>query len=388
MNERPPLKIIGVARYTSSVPAFALPIVARDKDSPELFVQVLGADNRTIEAMREVEGMNASHYTPVDGPEIHAGRPYVHAFVCKDNRLVLGPIEEIKTFLRIALSDKTTPLTTKLSIAEFMNLHEDVSIYRSAINIDIANSLGVIAGKEYQDTAVRGRLWEILDSAATSPDAKARISKIRPAVFARVTDAGIVIDIDAIDPKDINVKADQIVRRLSSEFGNTSFKVDDIERVDLSKIGNLDNPTVGGLLSAIQLSKRQEERLALLIRSILVYPSVGLELLSGYSDPAGFTDRIAGLLRNLFRGSAYQMPTSQRELAVAKLIKPIFTASYPLRRGVLLHDLAMHLSDFDHISGELSRVLSNSSAKDVHAYRSRIAQLIADRSPASVNSSR
>jgi hypothetical protein len=129
-------------------------------------------------------------------------------------------------------------------------------------------------------------------------------------------------------------------------------------------------------LGDIRRKVRQEERIALLLREILGNRRFGLELLDSYEPRAKFEQSAVERLKQEF-GHATLFETNDA-IAAAKLVEPLFTASFPFNRGYLLEYLSQHLGWFRYANETIGKKLSETQSFYVHQHAGQIRQNLND----------
>jgi hypothetical protein len=368
------LRIIGVLRYVDFVPAFGLP-VACNEDGQSLWIQVRQEHSQIISGFESLEKTAIDALDLADGPPVAVGGRYIHAFIGRNDQLYLDTIESLASFLGVTLNRVSTPLVTKLAICEQLGDITGERTFREKLTRDLAQSLGLASARAYKNSAIRARFWEILGRASVSAEAYERVQTRRSRLLASIDDAGeITLDASAIDLNDVRLPISEIASQLASEFQDASSDRPRLPRVDLSSARNLLNPTALAVISAVELSPRQEERVALLMRSVMVYPTVGAEAIHQYRDQAAFANKALEYLRQ--RLKMEQASESERGLILARAVPRLYTDSYPLQRGKLLYYLSVHLRDFPEIRDAILTALDRSTARDVEMYREDIERVL------------
>ena len=118
--------------------------------------------------------------------------------------------------------------------------------------------------------------------------------------------------------------------------------------------------------------QRQEERIAILISEILRNRRTGIGFLRNYVPRAKFERYVVEYLKRAF-GRA-ELSEHDDEIVVAKLVKPLYTASFPFNRGYLLEYLSRYLGGFRHINHAIGQKLSETRSVYVHEHAHQIRQ--------------
>ncbi len=121
---------------------------------------------------------------------------------------------------------------------------------------------------------------------------------------------------------------------------------------------------IGPTISKIQKLRRQECRLAFVLKLLLTEPALGKTVLSQYSDKASFANRGLNIVRN-----AVSMTPRVTELEIANILSKIVSTAYPLQKGRLLFDFSEYLSEFKHIAMAIDEITNRSNSVYVEEYR-------------------
>jgi hypothetical protein len=372
----PSYRVVGAMRLCGHHPSFAL-VVASATGTVGFVLPVMAPNSQKIEGFTALSGTDAADVEPVAGPALRVGDDYVHAFIDKLGGLHLGTVAELRVPFNQALRDRDAALSVKLEIAEQLGVAERTNDLREELVASLSDSFGGHAGRSFENSAARGRLWDIVEGAARDADALARVRKARIHLSARIgATGGLEIQLDAVDPQDLTLSFDEVRAVMAGTFVKAR---DDFHmpRADLSQLPNSADPTATTILEAVFRSPRQEERLAIMLRSLILYPAPAQQALDRYNDRAQMAKNAAIFLRSATSDIPMDQGEEIRERAVSGLIRRLVTDSYPRRRGVMLYYLAEHLSDFDLVAREIRDIVMASAARDIEVVRERILQAIA-----------
>ncbi|HEX4712842.1 hypothetical protein [Phenylobacterium sp.] len=368
-------RIISVLRYSDFHPAFGLPVAVLPGDD-KLWVQVRDQFSQRIVDFHAIEDVSVTTVDRIADIGVKVGRPYVHAFFDRQGQLYLDTAEGLRTILRIAFESPATPLSTKLAISEQLADAPAQKLVREDLLEIFSKVFGAAAARSYENSAVRSRFWALLESAAVSAEVRERIQRLRPRLLASVGDYGkITVDASLLNPSDLTIELKEIVAKLAGEFRGISGHVGKLPRVDLSSVRNLHDPTAIAIINAVKLSPRQEERVALLMRGVLLHPLSGMEALRLHRESASFARTATEYMRQSL--DAGPIDEKGREIILAKAVRRLFTDCFPLQRGKLLYYLAVHLGEFPILRSAISASLDRSHAFSVERYRSDTAEVLA-----------
>jgi hypothetical protein len=365
-------KIVGIVPYTAFYPAFALPILAHDDRPGVFFVQVMSETSQEVINFIRLDDFDEDDLTIRALGTVALGENYNHAFIDRRGEVYLDTIVGLRQLLLAAVNRSITPLTTKLAILEQLGDVQRQAEVRAKLVQSISDRLGAQAGAAYRQSTLRSRFWDLLVAAAANPPAADRIRRVRPRLDAQFSPGGAIdVEVSALDvDRDLNASLSSIVCQLSHEFGGETYEPQ-LRRIDLSEFGT--DPTSDDILRAVQSSPRQEERVAILIRALLVHPTAGLSALRRVNDNARYACAVVEKLR---RRVGENMHDRQQELVIASLIPKMLSDAYPMRRGEMAYYLAAHLADFPYIASVLSDRMARSNDVSFSRYRPAIEEML------------
>lgn len=370
------MKIVGVLRVCDYRPTFAL-AVARNSSDSNLWIQVSAPASDLIERFTLLPEADVSDVQEVDGPSVEIGDKYIHAFIDRAGGLYLDSANELRVVLNVALNDPQTPGVVRLTISELLHDQLRSVELRNALATDLSNSFGYESGQAFLSSSATGKLWEILELNALNEAALERIRRSRGRVSARIQNGTTEIDISAISAADLRISEEDIARHLGIAMGELSFS-SDMPRANLSGLPDSTEPTVLTIMEAMRRSPRQEERLAILLRALILHPAPALTAMDRYVDPAQMANQAIASLKKM-TADFQDQPEIRRQIIIASLMRTIFRDAYPRRRGALLFYFAEHLSDFPEVADALQQLLRNSRADAVEVLRDRIERALANR---------
>jgi hypothetical protein len=356
------LRIFSVISYVDAFPAFVMPL-AIDTASGNVYVQILGSDLQTVIGFSQLDDIDLSSLEVIADIPIEIGDKYIHGFVDRNNELYLNSSDELFNIFSASLNDPRTPYIIKILICEQMRRWDDATYNRNFLLRNINDSFGRSVASNYENSSITAKLWELLE-----------IVQARRFLHARARpDRTIELDLSAIDPTaDLRVSVDHIANILSNEFLGTNFLLPKVPVVNLSMISGLHDPTVETIISAIKTSPRQEERISILMRAILIHPESGRGALTAYDDKAKFANSAIEIMRRALEPDEVWQQEKSRELTLANIVPKLFTRSYPLRRGEILFYLASYLKEFPNIKFAIRDVAMRSQSHDVLTMREQI----------------
>jgi hypothetical protein len=363
------VEIIGAALICNFHPSFAIAI-GKHPARPGYWAQILNPSSQKIIGFAP---LSEDYFEDINFVEaniqISTGDIYIHAFLDKSGSLYLDTAKNLQVLFGVALNDPATASPVKLSISENMDKIYRVRQFRSGVADAVAVSFGGYAGQSLSNSTARSSLWDLLEAAAVDDHARRRIQNVRSRLLARISNDGSVdVDLTFLNPEDINVTVEEIVSRLQGNLGRRRGGLE-MPRVDLSRLPSSADPTIITILDAVKRSPRQEERIAILIRSLILHPLPALRAMEIYKDSAQMAQSGVAMLRDRFAHGSENLNEYWLVSQLVPIIRRLISGAYPRRRGVMLFYFAEHLSDFPPIAGVLRQVLDGTSARDVEELR-------------------
>ena len=364
-------RIVGILRLCDYQPALAAVVVERS-DFEGLWYQSSCALTKKVIGFTQVSDVDLAEIESMPGPNVSEGDDYVHAFIDWKSRLHFGSASELTVQFDIAMSMKVTSTSVKLSLSDLKPNRSARNELRKKAAAEVSSQFGQGSSKLFVDSILRGQLWMVLEDAASGSESLRRIKKMRHLLSATLDKAGdLAINISALDPSDIRVGTDEIIDHMRQEFGLLSPPFD-LPVANLSGLPNSAEPDIMTITEAITRSPRQEERLAILLRSLLLYPAPAIQVLERYEDEAKMARAAVDLLRYYNARSYFGSSERERELRIAQIIPRIVSDAYPLRRGEMIYYLAVHLRDFSHIADTIRNLLSRSNSQNIAVIKEKI----------------
>lgn len=370
-------KIIGAIRLCDFSPSFAL-AVAVCENEPGYWLQVISPESEKILEFTALGHDDSTGVVRLTERPISIGDDYVHAFIERMGGVHIGTTKELNLQFRAALNSSKTSTPVKLTLSEHLGDRTRAKELRQNLFEEVAETFGNLAGESFVNSAARCQLWSILEREAVDRDALERIRRMRSHLTAKVLQDGTVqIDLHAIQPADIRIDFVEVEASMQAEFrdgGPPSTPV-----ADLTGLPSSDAPTVITILAALDRSPRQEERLAILLRSLILYPDVTRQAVERYEDPAQMARNAIHHLRSTM--DYLSGDEQSRQGWIAKLVPKLVSDAYPRRRGMILYYLAVHLGDFRSISAQIHHWVSKSVAFDVVGMSEQILGALEEREP-------
>lgn len=134
-------------------------------------------------------------------------------------------------------------------------------------------------------------------------------------------------------------------------------------------------PKAEAALRRINAAPRQEERLAMVLKTLIIDPFVGHLVLAKYqTDKAKFATNCLMHLRAISQNNGDDQYEASR--LAARLIGYAIPRAYPLSKGMLLLMLAKHLSEFYLPNTTIRSFLDRSRSMFVNPYRPEIGRML------------
>jgi hypothetical protein len=262
-----------------------------------------------------------------------------------------------------ALAERSAAEAVKLKTSEFKNQEQAVRWFIDAVIIaELFNTLA----ETYvpQQEKARDRLFEnalvsvrfnkgrlVIELPSALLDGKARLSKNRSFRLGKVLELARVAT-----GRDLDLTAAATPRAAKTFDVTTQIRVDNVA-AEINKLS------------------RQEQRLSVLIRTILDDPPAGELLLSQYSDSAKFASNSARLLRGVLENAE---DYSNLELQIAKVIPTLLTRAFPRQRGRLLVELAHGMSRHRRIASVIRGIVLKSRSNEIQSVREVVLKNLAE----------
>jgi hypothetical protein len=373
------LPVVECLPYRVGKPGFALPLLAHPDHVRLRLVQEIDEYRNVVCGFQVLEDYSADDAVALTGPFSTLGGEPIHVFIAETGGLHAGRLDEISPFLNDFVNRCPHEHAVILQIRELIGTDQQKRDARLAVRRDINRAAGAsAAGSFYEGDVLRTVLWQHILETAADEDAAKRILRVRPRLSALIQPGGYIeLDLRALDVRDY-ARVDQasLREKLSAEFSQTSGDDLPAPHHDIKPSNLLQTGRVSELLNAINRTRRQEERIAILIDTFLKDRELGLSALAQYKEDRGkFATWALHELRSSLMFSRARSPSADEE-AVANLIPRFFTKAFPLSRGDLLYLLAWHLAKWPKINAAIRYSLNKTRSMFVNAYRAQIEDLL------------
>jgi hypothetical protein len=402
------LPVVGCWPYEQGKSGFALPIFVHPENASILLIQEVREISGKIGAFKILAETDLPLLATQNAVEAVVGGNPIYAFVADDGNAYAGDAIQLQTLLRDFSAKNPSRYGTNLQIAELIGSETDRKIARAKMRHAVAEHAGANAAADFYTGALRSILWTALVQGAPNEEIAGRILNVRSRLDASVDDGALVFDLEAIPPADrATISIEKLEARILSEFELLPTKTLS-EPSPESNNSDVENSQreVAELLQRIGRCGRQEERIAIVMDSIIANRSAGLSALLQYgTDRAKFANSALDLLRGIFfqRNNlasellAQNKSTSQSELflpnlslgtreaplpeiiashdpelMMALLIPRLFTRQYPMSRGELLFYLSRHLAKWPKVNQAIRQSLNRTASIYVDDWREAI----------------
>lgn len=352
-----------------SAPGFAIPLVRSSIGANTPYIQRVDRDRKVIGydilhgRIRSV-AINSICTTKIGDPE-------VFALIAPDATAHAGPRSELSPIVRRWVEKIESPLL-RMSFARFCG---DQNIaYRSAAEAVNAKTVEFgskeQAARWFMDSVVILDLLKVIEDtpvAALNFRGEEDVVGETPRIeFTK--DAKISIKVQKGKLNNINSdsgRKEEVLSIANFVKAATGYNVDIKEAIEARTahftIGGPPTRNAEGLIEGIKRRSRQEERLAMVLKSFIEDGPTGQLVLETYSDRATFARNAISYVQNLnISGS-----TKEIELQIARAIPTIVKMAYPMQKGQILLDLASILGGHTYIGQVIRSLTTRSRASNV-----------------------
>lgn len=374
------LPVTHCAPYQASGCSFALPIFSHPDDPALRIIQDVDQYTGKLASFAILENLSSLEVMPVAGATAQIGEDLIFAFVDEKRIPFAGTLKSLSGNLRAYLKRCPDDISTGLQIIELVGSAAEKKRARSDMRSLISSVSGEKVGTAfYRGSVLRSALWERLVALLPDSDSVFRALRIRSKLDVVVGASGRVsLKIDALEERDRRfVDESTLARAIEEDFELSALSPEHLFPAALKPSNLMQQERVAVSLNRIRRARRQEERLALLLATILEDRDTGLSLLRQYRhDRAQATDKALVELRDAMLTTAGDGQAD--ELIVAKLIPRFFTVQYPLSRGKLLAHLARHLARWPHVNDAIAASTRRTRSVFVDNFRQEIEHLLSE----------
>lgn len=369
-GQRRTLTVVGCIPLDVEPIGFGLPVLMDAADSKILAVQKIDELSGRVSGFLELETPNRE-IIHAPGPPVGIGDQQIYAFIDVTRNVALGTVATLRPILKAFAEANPTLAGVNLQISELIGTDQEKKAARARMRIVLLDRQGDESARSfYEGSVLRSVLWGRLLAMAANDDMSRRFIGVRSKLSAKINANGqIALDLAALTDEDRRaIDVPKLVAEMLLEFEPRPLSDQSNVLAVESKDPELQEH-VQGVLSRIQKTGRQEERMALLLASILENPPVGKSALLQYQhDRAKMADWALKELRRLFIGTNW----TSDEQTVAGIIPGLFTRQWPMTRGDLLYYLAKHLAKWPKVNDSIRNSLNRTHSMYVDEWRSEI----------------
>jgi hypothetical protein len=366
---------------------FAIPILVRPTVSRLFTVQEVDEVSGRVCGFRILEPQD-SQFIHVQGPSIGIGDEPLYAFFSSANDVSIGTLAILRPILVGFAEANQSRIALKLQINELIGTDNEKKVARSQMRQVLLDVQDTAAARSfYEGSVLRSVLWNRLLSVASSKEMSKRILQVRGRLSASVNQDGqISLDLSALSEEDQEaIDYTKLVSAILLEFEPQPATTRRPAKAGESGVHDAAaiQRQVEDLLSLVQQTGRQEERVALLMAAVLRNPTVGKTALLQYrGDRAKMATWAIAELRKAFIDTNW--PSDER--VIAALVPRLFTKQFPMARGDLLFFLAKHLGKWPQVNGAIREALQRTHSMFVNFWRKEIEEALASPETASPSS--
>ena len=354
-------------------PGFVLPVFSIS-GTDELYIQSINdLTGKVIDFMPiRLEGDQSVSF--ISSQIVGIGDSAIYAYRREANRVELGTLERLSAFLTTELTNSDAPASVKYQIATLLEDDRRIA-YRNQV-CEQLEPLGPSSIVSFNRSTLRSRLWLELHRAAADPEATREILSKRSELDV-VYEGGshVSLKLDSLSAG-LRSKIDEqgIIDSLKASLG--SYK--ETGRGDVAQQDDDPRLDYAQVLRAVRSSRRQEERLAIIIKALLLDREIGNRLLQEYRDQAQFANNSIGYLRATIGVDASRR---QMEAVISAIIQRLFYNAYPMRRGEYLYYMAVHLASVSAVADVLAKLARSYYSQSVLQYRDLVVKLTENPNP-------
>lgn len=346
----------------------ALPLFG-DTASGDLNVQIYQMNGPITAFARVAETISV----PLpQGTEIYAevgGEPLIAVFD-EYGALRYGPRSDLGVVVRQCASHPKASDAFRISAYEVVGDIDQVRRHRQRACESITKFLGMQSSRYFKDSVATDIFWNLLEQNARSAEAASRFRTVRGTASARMHDGRSLVDFGLIDPSDFTIESRDFEALIDREMVGLASAGVRLKKADLSGYGG-SAPTYGELIAAIAASPRQEERVAILMRIMILFPKEGINVAQYYPHHSAYEKAAAG---KLFAAVSRErdITSNVMERILSGLTRQLISDAYPMRKGEVIFYFASHLSDFPLVRGQILDSFTRSNALSVNMLSEQI----------------
>jgi hypothetical protein len=376
---------------------FALPIFGKRQAKKAFYVQEVDEASGRIVGFKKLEAGPKSIVSISDDRHVGIGLLALYAFLSEDLVAFFGHLEELEPAFRSFLGRCPDDIATRLQISELIGSDGEKRAARLQMQESIFVSSGASAAHRfYEGSLLRSALWNRVASLAKDAAAFEAYRHARSRLRVRVDEMGqIDVDLSALDLSCFpTLNKMELVRELEVEFdgvrsarGDASKKAIQPPGVSQQEIDFDAGNKVEDVLRSIQAAGKQEERLVILLRTVLKDRLTGIQVLKIYKrDRASYaSEGISELIRLLdspvpsgdsqFSGILPRLANPSDQQLLEAVWRP-FSRGLSVPRANLLFYMAQYLADIPSANFFAKQKLDKSRSYYVEPIRDEIYEML------------
>lgn len=307
--------------------------------------------------------------------ECRSGGPLIFGFSDQEGRVQFGSLAELHACLTNFMAE-SDDISTNLQIAELIGSKSQRQQQRTAMIDLVRGSVGENSAENFGRTSILlSTIWSsLLKHANNSPEVLKSLSDRQRWILLSADHS-----LEGLFPlnvmewlrDEISVDLTRLLRDIREETPEALAAHHDIKPSVLQE-------QIRAEIESITSEPRQEARIAKIIRRMMESPGMGRHLLMEYTDRAGFARKIIKLLQTHSR----YFELGPAPDFIQWLMHEVFTISYPRQRGVLLYELANHLSEYPIFADAIRSLTHHSNSEAVRFAREEIIERLENPGPA------
>lgn len=352
-------------------PGFAIPLIQSRISSNITYVQRIDSTKRI--AGFDLFQSRSSSVAIEPAFKAQVGDPELFAFIDLQGDPHVGTQDTLAPIIRNWVAQIGPPLI-RMSFARFCGNER----------LAIKSASEAVAEKSSELKSLdRAILWfldtvvavELLEAMGSEPDFLSGETFEKPCHTIELTKKELTISMPpaAFGRGVVLPKFDNLMSFLRSVFERDVLFAKEAQR-PRPPLDPIAQSRVQAILARIGASSRQEQRLALLIRSILEDPPWANAFLTQYSDNTRFMQRSLMILREALRRWSNRHELEQQ---IAQRLREIISGAHPKQRGRLLLALAEELGSFHLAAGIIREKALQSRSQEVEKLKDQILERLA-----------
>ncbi len=283
------LPLVAYVHLPGTPPGFALPLFGISDKPCLCAIQEVDELTNKVAIFKLLEG-DVTRRVPVGrGVVSRVGTEIIHVFVTRDGVAHAGTINDLQEFLRDTARQLTAHPAVLLQIMELLgNQEEKLSARRGMLQAIAEASRSDSVTSVWERSMMRSVLWDRLRASARDGPAAERILRARRWIDIKIDDAGrVVLDLPRLDPGDFSgTDVDRLALELQNEFQPLASPgpepLTQARLPPVQKVGRPELPGVKLVSSDVAGLRKQEERIAYVLRICVENPNLATMVLKEY----------------------------------------------------------------------------------------------------------